>query len=138
MTSNTEIKHGGREEETISSVDMGLQCLPPEPPAELLKKHTVPPTVTLSSLLSFAYIAPVWGGKRETNHAKSVQESLFTARMPTMGMRDVGVRFQGGLLTQIIKTNERKSVHCPNCTRLILYHNEFDYKCLGCCCPTLY
>ena len=48
------------------------------------------------------FIAPVLG-KCEKNYETSVQESPSAARTLTMGMGDVGVRFQVGLLPQNLK-----------------------------------
>ena len=55
--------------------------VPPSSSAWLLKNETLPLSVTWRSLLDSKDIAPVrdGGGVRETNHAKSVQESLSTA-----------------------------------------------------------
>ena len=63
-----------------ASCGYGWQYLPPLSPAWLLKKETLPLSVTWSSL-DHKYVAPVWGGggERETNHAKSVHESLSAA-----------------------------------------------------------
>ena len=60
------------------------------------------------------YRACRWGGKCEANNAKLVQESLSAAWTLTVGMRDVGVRFQVvGVFTQ--DKNNRKFARFSDC-----------------------
>ena len=88
------------------------QYLPPEVPAWLLKKEAFPCSVTLSSLLSVKYIAPVWGEKHETNHTKSVQELFSAAWILRMDMEEAGVYFQVGKWAKQAK-REKGSIHAP-------------------------
>ena len=99
---STRIKHGGDKAQPSRGRNHwrghGWQYLPPEPPAWLLKKETLPSLLTFSSLLPSTYSAPLWGGKHKTKHAKSVQESPSVAWILTMGMGDLGSHSQVGIL----------------------------------------
>ena len=91
---NSDAKHRDQGEDAVSR--HGSQYLPPTSSAWLLKKLTLPLSVTLSSLDHEA-IAPVWGGvenARQTTRSRYRGHSLLAGWIFKMGMGDVGVRFE--------------------------------------------
>ena len=89
------------------------QYLPPEVPAWLLKKEAFPCSVTLSSLLSVKYIAPVRGEKRERNHTKLVQEPLSAVWILRMDMEEALVYIFRSDNGQKKQNAKKGSIHAP-------------------------
>ena len=76
------MKHKDREEGTISSVGMGGSAvLASINTSMIIEKRDVPSFrgVKLAAVVQVYRACMGWGGKRDTNHAKSVQESLSAA-----------------------------------------------------------